>query len=114
MCYNVYYLYLYLYLCKNQGCSVPQKSEDQVYYCIKLLLSFQQNPPLIVRAAQRIPLLCFVGAVKTLQLLCEGENKPAAAGQARDEHFECHAGDSQLGKDTLDFQKCFFHGFQRI
>lgn len=80
-----------------------------MYYCIKLLLQFQQNPPLIVKVPQRIPLLYFVGAAKTLQLLCEGENKPAAAGQARDEHFECHAGDSQLGKEN---QKCFFHGFQ--
>lgn len=50
-------------------------------------------------------ILCFVGAAKTVQLLREGENKSSAVGQARDEHFECHAGNSQLGKDILDFHE---------
>lgn len=39
------------------------------------------------------------GAAEIVQLLREGESQPAAAGQAGNEHFERHAGDSQLGKE---------------
>lgn len=39
------------------------------------------------------------GATEIVQLLREGEGQPAAAGQARNEHFERHAGDSKLGKE---------------
>lgn len=38
------------------------------------------------------------GAAEIVQLLCEGESQPAAAGQAGNEHSECHAGNSKLGK----------------
>ena len=39
------------------------------------------------------------GAAEIVQLLCEGESQPAAAGQAGNEHFERHAGDAKLGKE---------------
>jgi hypothetical protein len=43
-------------------------------------------------------LASLAGAAEALQLLCEGQSQPAAAGQAGDEHSECHAGDSEPGK----------------
>lgn len=39
------------------------------------------------------------GTAEIVQLLREGEGQPATAGQAGDEHFERHAGDSQPGKE---------------
>lgn len=39
------------------------------------------------------------GAAEIIQLLREGESQPATAGQAGNEHFECHARDSQPGKE---------------
>lgn len=44
--------------------------------------------------------LPFAGAAKAIQLLREGESQPAAAGQARNEHAECHAGHFKPGKSA--------------
>lgn len=40
-----------------------------------------------------------LGAAEIVQLLRKGESQPAAAGQAGNEHFECHAGNSKPGKE---------------
>lgn len=38
------------------------------------------------------------GFAEVVQLLREGEDQPAAAGQTRDEHTQCHARDSKPGE----------------
>lgn len=43
--------------------------------------------------------LLLSGAAEIVQLLCEGESQPATVSQAGNEHFECHAGNSKLGKE---------------
>lgn len=38
------------------------------------------------------------GFTEVVQLLCEGEDQQAAAGQTRNEHTQRHAGNSQPGE----------------
>lgn len=43
--------------------------------------------------------LFLAGASEIVQLLREGESQPTAAGQAGNEHLECHAGNPKPGKE---------------
>ena len=43
----------------------------------------------------------FTGFAEVVQLLWEGEDQQAAAGQTRDEHTQRHAGNSEPGECSL-------------
>lgn len=101
-----------LFKCQPTGRAQPTDHVSLRKRCCPLS---QEEHLLIVHAPQALPVppvptsslsdgllgfdgLFLSGAAEIVQLLREGESQSAAAGQAGNEHFERHAGDSQPGR----------------